>query len=190
MNDKERERPSSRWMEGALVLGLAAAVSKALGTLQKIPLQNLAGDQVFGIYNAVYPLYILITFLATAGFPLAVSAFVAERASKGQYGEARRVLRIAAAILSMSGLLFFAGLYWGADLLAGWIGVQDTAAAIRSVSFALLIVPVMSLCADIFRDTATCCPRLIPRLPNSLCVCLLWWGCFFTLCRDMLPKER
>ena len=59
-----------RFMQGAALMGVAMLFSKTLGTLQKIPLQNLAGDRVFGIYNAVYPLYQLLLVMVTAGFPL------------------------------------------------------------------------------------------------------------------------
>ncbi len=126
------------------MLGLAAVASKLIGTLQKIPLQNIAGDEVFGIYNAVYPLYILILFMATAGFPLVVAKFVADYTAEARYGEARRVLKVSLVMLSVTGLAGFAGLYWGADRIAGWIGVPQTALAIRSVSFALLLVPLLS----------------------------------------------
>lgn len=44
-------------LKGAAALSLAVIVSKLIGTLQKIPLQNIGGDGVFGIYNTVYPFY-------------------------------------------------------------------------------------------------------------------------------------
>src|SRR5665647_221229 len=100
MNDQPKQGTSgSSLLKGAAILGIAAIVSKLLGTMQKIPLQNIAGDEVFGIYNAVYPVYILILTLATAGLPIAVSKFVAERAILGQFSEAKRVLRLATWVL-------------------------------------------------------------------------------------------
>ncbi|WP_245719745.1 polysaccharide biosynthesis protein [Paenibacillus tianmuensis] len=134
----------SALLQGAALLGLAAIISKLIGTLQKIPLQNLAGDAVFGIYNAVYPLYILILVLATAGFPLVVSKFVSEYAAERKYHEARRVLRVASFSLMGTGIVFFSLLYFGAEMLARWMAAPQTAPAIRSVSYALLIVPLMS----------------------------------------------
>ncbi|WP_233454978.1 polysaccharide biosynthesis protein [Paenibacillus elgii] len=137
-------RKGSALLQGAALLGLAAVISKLIGTLQKIPLQNLAGDAVFGIYNAVYPLYILILVLATAGFPLVVSKFVSEYAAERQYHEARRVLRVASASLMVTGIVFFSLLYFGAETIARWMAAPQTAPAIRSVSYALLVVPLMS----------------------------------------------
>ncbi|MFE5324454.1 oligosaccharide flippase family protein [Paenibacillus sp. NPDC056579] len=154
----------SALLKGAAVLGAAAVVSKLIGTMQKIPLQNIAGDNVFGIYNAVYPLYILILFLATAGFPLVVSKFVSEQAAAGRYGEARRVLKVSSAVLAVTGLMFFALLYFGADRIAELMGARQTSPAIRSVSFALLFVPLMSALRGYYQGYQNMIPTAVSQV--------------------------
>ncbi|MEK8133017.1 polysaccharide biosynthesis protein, partial [Paenibacillus filicis] len=149
---------ASALLQGAALLGMAAVVSKLLGTLQKIPLQNMAGDTVFGMYNAVYPLYTLILFLATAGFPLVVSKFVSEYAVEGRDGEARQVLRVSILVLLVTGILCFMLLFLGADRISGWMGAAQAAPAIRSVSFALLVVPVMSALRGYFQGYGLMAP--------------------------------
>lgn len=155
-------------VRGAAVLGLAGIISKVLGTLQKIPLQNIAGDEAFGIYNAVYPFYVLLLFLATAGFPIAVSKFVAERSALGDEAGALRVFRVCAAILTATGVVFFVLLYFGADYVAGWIANRHTADAIRSVSFALLIVPVMAALRGYFQGLQQMEPTAISQVAEQL----------------------
>ncbi|WP_079914923.1 oligosaccharide flippase family protein [Paenibacillus sp. 32352] len=154
-------------LRGAAVLGIAAIVSKLIGTMQKIPLQNIAGDGVFGIYNAVYPLYILILFLATAGFPLVVSKFVSEQAVAGRHREARRVLKVASSVLAVTGMLFFALLYWGADWIAALMGAEQTSPAIRSVSFALLFVPVMSALRGYYQGYQNMMPTAVSQVAEQ-----------------------
>ncbi|MFH5186698.1 oligosaccharide flippase family protein [Paenibacillus sp. TAB 01] len=172
-------------LHGAAVLGAAAVVSKLIGTMQKIPLQNMAGDRVFGIYNAVYPLYILILFLATAGFPLVVSKFVSEQAALGQHDEARRVLTVSSVILAVSGLLFFLLLYFGADGIAVLMGAGQTGPAIRSVSFALLLVPFMSALRGYYQGYQNMVPTAVSQVIEQsvrvatmfvLLVLLMRWG--------------
>jgi O-antigen/teichoic acid export membrane protein len=155
-------------LKGAALLGIAAIVSKLLGTLQKIPLQNIAGDEVFGIYNAVYPLYILILTLATAGLPIAVSKFVAERVILGQYHEARRVLRIATWVLLGTGFVCFCLLFFAADWLAWLIGIKSSSGAIRSVSFALLLVPFMAALRGYFQGLHNMLPTAISQMFEQL----------------------
>jgi O-antigen/teichoic acid export membrane protein len=132
-------------MNGVVLMAGAALLSKLIGVFQKIPLQNLAGDRVFGIYNAVYPFYQLAAVLATAGLPTAVSLLIAERLRKGNDPEGvRRTLFAALMLLGITGIVTFSFMWAGASHVAEWIGDTDTAGAIRSVSFALLLAPFVA----------------------------------------------
>jgi len=167
-NRKDRPEPYGRdWVRGAAVLGVAAVVSKLIGTAQKIPLQNIAGDGAFGMYSAVYPLYTFVLALAIAGFPASVSKWAAEKAAQGRHREARTVLAIAGATLSVVGLLCFAALYFGADVFAGWIGIRGTAPAIRSVSFAFLFVPIMSALRGYFQGMHVMAPTAVSQVAEQ-----------------------
>lgn len=152
------------WLRGAAVLGIAAVMSKLLGTMQKIPLQNLAGDGVFGIYNAVYPLYILILFLATAGFPATVSKFVSEKAALGDHYGALRVAKVSGILLMVTGLFFFGILYTCAADIAALIGVPAASNAIRSISFALLLVPSLSVMRGYFQGYQNMVPTAVSQV--------------------------
>lgn len=167
MGKQPRGGTGSTYVEGALVLGLAAMVSKLIGTLQKIPLQNIAGDGVFGIYNAVYPFYILLVFLATAGFPVAISKFVAERMAVNDEAGARRILRLSVVLLAFAGLGGFLLLYGGAERVAGWMGNMHTVEAIRSCSYALLVVPVMSAVRGYFQGKANMVPTAVSQVAEQ-----------------------
>lgn len=131
--------------QGAALLGGAALLSKIIGTLQKIPLQNIAGDQTFGLYSAVYALAIMWMTLAAAGVPVAVSALVAERVAADDEQGARRVLRWSLGLLGASGLVMFALLFVFAETFAGWMGVESAADAIRMSSLALLFAPATAV---------------------------------------------
>jgi O-antigen/teichoic acid export membrane protein len=169
MNDQPKQGTAGIiLLKGAVILGIAAIVSKLLGTFQKIPLQNIAGDEVFGIYNAVYALYILILTLATAGLPIAVSKFVAERAVLGHYNEARRVLRLATGVLIVTGIFFFGLLYYAADWFAWLIGIETSAIAIRSISFALLLVPFLAGLRGYFQGLQNMVPTAVSQIIEQL----------------------
>ncbi|MCR8846642.1 oligosaccharide flippase family protein [Paenibacillus sp. SC116] len=132
-------------VQGALLLGLATVTSKLLGTLQKIPLQNIAGDGVFGIYNTVYPFYILLTVIATAGIPVAVARLVADAEADHDRTSSYQIAAAGLMMMSISGVVGFIAMYLGAGTLAGWIGNMHTEAAIRASSFAMLILPVLAV---------------------------------------------
>jgi O-antigen/teichoic acid export membrane protein len=159
---------TSTLISGVAVLGLAALISKLMGTLQKIPMQNIGGDEAFGIYNAVFPFYTLILFLATAGFPIAVSKFVSEYMAQGNTVEARRVLRVSSLILTVTGIVFFFILFLGAGYIADLIGNKQTKLAIQSVSFALLFVPIMAALRGYFQGMQTMVPTGVSQVIEQL----------------------
>ncbi|GBF11396.1 polysaccharide biosynthesis protein [Tepidibacillus sp. HK-1] len=132
------------FIKGAAILGIAALISKLLGAVYRIPYQNITGDVGLAVYNKVYPIYSMLLIIATAGFPIAISKMVSERLALGDKRGAKRIFKISAYILSMTGILFFIILYFGSDLLAVLMGNQQLSIAIKSVSFALLIVPLMA----------------------------------------------
>ncbi|REK69225.1 oligosaccharide flippase family protein [Paenibacillus paeoniae] len=137
-----RLRGGSIWRSGVILMAGAALVSKLVGALQKIPLQNLAGDRVFGIYNAVYPFYQLIAILATAGLPTAVSIMIARKLKEDESLEGTRSTVIAASILlGATGVLACLLMWLSADLTASWIGDDSAALAIRVLSVALVFAP-------------------------------------------------
>ncbi|MWC30168.1 oligosaccharide flippase family protein [Paenibacillus sp. MMS18-CY102] len=142
-NRDEKGRSRKAW-SGALLLAAAMVVSKLIGVLQKIPLQNLAGDRVFGIYNAVYPLYQLLLVAATAGLPPAVAIVVARRLADGDLAGAKHARHAALWLLGASGAAGFALLWLSAPWLAEAIGDEEARGAIRSVAVAFWFVPVLS----------------------------------------------
>jgi len=171
---------SSKLLKGAAILSLAAIISKLIGTLQKIPLQNIAGDEVFGLYNATYPFYLFLIFLATAGIPTAVALLVAEGAAEGDHLGARLITKASVWVMLASGLLFFVFMYFGADLLARFIGVAGTASSLRSIAWAMILVPVMSALRGHFQGYQDMLPSAVSQVVEqivrvAMMVILLLW---------------
>ncbi|CAH1226834.1 oligosaccharide flippase family protein [Paenibacillus sp. JJ-223] len=171
---------ASRLLQGAFVLALAAIMSKVIGAFQKIPLQNLGGDGVFGIYNTVYPFYMMLITIAAAGLPAAVSKFVAEENALGRPEEGRRVARLSSALLGGIGLVMAALMYAGAPLLAKIIGNSHVAASIRTASLALLFVPLMTGLRGYFQGLQQMVPTAVSQVLEQtvrvtvMIVLLLW----------------
>ncbi|MGN7416376.1 putative polysaccharide biosynthesis protein [Paenibacillus sp. SAF-068] len=170
----------SRLLQGAFVLGLAAIISKIIGAFQKIPLQNLGGDGVFGIYNTVYPLYMLIVTLAAAGLPLAVSKFVAEQNALGRPDESRRIIRLSSLLLGGIGFIMALLMYAGAPMIADMIGNRHVVPSIRAASWALLFIPLMTGLRGYFQGLQQMVPTAVSQVVEQtirvtvMIVLLLW----------------
>lgn len=164
---KEDRSTTTRLLKGAAVLSLAAIVSKLLGTLQKIPLQNIGGDGVFGIYNTVYPFYTILITLATAGFPTVVSKFVAESHALGEESGKRAILRMATVVMAILGFAGCALMYFGAPLLASWIGSSQLVPALRSAAPALLFIPLTASLRGYFQGLQDMMPTAVSQVTEQ-----------------------
>ncbi|WP_440115092.1 putative polysaccharide biosynthesis protein [Paenibacillus sp. QZ-Y1] len=177
---KQQSSTGSRLLQGAFVLGLAAIISKIIGAFQKIPLQNLGGDGVFGIYNTVYPFYMLVITIAAAGLPIAVSKFVAEQNALGRPEEGRRIIRLSSMLLGGIGLALALLMYTGAPLIGNLIGNGSVIPSIRAASLALLFVPLMTGLRGYFQGLQQMVPTAVSQVVEQtvrvtiMIVLLLW----------------
>jgi O-antigen/teichoic acid export membrane protein len=155
---------ASRILQGAFILSAASILSKLIGTLQKIPLQNIGGDAVFGIYNTIYPFYSLLITIAMAGFPIAISKFVAENEVMGNDMESRRVLRLSSLLIGSLSIMLGIFTYMGAPMIARFIDNSQVVLAIRYVSLAFLFVPMMSLLRGFFQGHQNMLPTAVSQI--------------------------
>ncbi|HET7580155.1 MAG TPA: polysaccharide biosynthesis protein [Bacillales bacterium] len=137
--------------KGTLFITIAALVSKALGSLIRIPVQNIAGDQVLGIFTLVYPLYMVSLTLSVAGIPLAISKMISEARARHSKEEIRNIF-VTASILAFSfgafGFLILAGF---SVPISRAFGGSSTRPAILAVSFSLLVAPYMAVYRGYFQ---------------------------------------
>lgn len=154
----------SKLLQGAFILSAAAIFSKLIGTLQKIPLQNMGGDAAFGIYNTVYPLYTILVTVAMLGLPAAISRFVAEASAAQDTQKGRRVLLLSAGITAASGLLLGILVYAGAPLIAVWVGSSHIVPALRSSAWGLAVVPLMAALRGYFQGLHNMMPTAVSQV--------------------------
>jgi len=151
-----------------MILGIAALISKILGGVYRIPFQNIVGNDGLALYNLVYPMYTTLLVVSTAGFPIAVSKFVSERLAMGDIRGAERVFRIAFIIMIITGLTSFSLLFFGASWLAELAGDPGAALSIKSVSFALLVVPIIAVVRGYFQGWQDMIPTAVSQVFEQL----------------------
>lgn len=134
-----------------MLLAGAAILSKLLGSIYTIVLQNVIGDHGMGLFQMAYPIYATLLAVATAGFPVAISKLVSERLALGDPQAAKGVFQIAMSLLSVLGIATFCVLFFGAGAWANIAGDKEAAMAIQAIAPALLVVPVMSAIRGYFQ---------------------------------------
>lgn len=139
------------FVRGAMLLAGAAILTKLLGSVYTIVLQNIIGDHGMGLFQMAYPIYATLLAMASAGFPVAISKLVSERLALYDHEGVSQVFRVAMALLSALGVATFIVLFFGAPFWAEVAGDPGATLAIRAISPALLIVPILSAIRGYFQ---------------------------------------
>ncbi len=160
---------ANKLVKGTLILSVATLVTKVIGSLFWAPFQNIAGDETVGLYRASFPFYTILLMVASAGIPITVSKFVAERLSREDLTGARRVLKAASFTLTISGLCFFSLLFFGADWISRiLLNNPPTKSSLQMLAFAILIVPVMGAYRGYFQGHQQMLPTGVSQVVEQI----------------------
>ncbi|TYS16184.1 polysaccharide biosynthesis protein [Rossellomorea vietnamensis] len=160
----------NKFIRGTFFLTAAALISKVLGFIYIIPFTALVGTQGFALYGYAYGPYTILLSISTIGLPLAVSKFVAKYNELGNYRAGLRLLKYGMYLMILSGGISFVVLYVLAPYLAEVVvganessgnTMEDVQSVIRLVSFALLIIPAMSIFRGFFQGSQSMGPSAI-----------------------------
>jgi O-antigen/teichoic acid export membrane protein len=172
---------ANKLVKGTFILSVATLFTKVIGSLFWMPFQNIAGDETVGLYRISFPFYTILLMVASAGIPITVSKFVAERLSKEDWPGARRVLKAASLILSLSGLAAFCLLFFGADYIAKvLLENPPTRSSLKVLAFAILVVPVMAVYRGYFQGHQQMMPTGVSQVVEQVIrvgtvIGLTWW---------------
>ncbi len=143
---------SSKFLKGAFILTFGSVLSKVLGLFYVIPFEAMVGTKGGTLYQYGYVPYTIVLSFATAGMPLAVSKFISKYNALEEYAVGRKLFRSSLLLMFITGFLAFLALYLVAPVYADFVSVgkdalpvEDVTTVIRAVSFALIIVPFMSI---------------------------------------------
>lgn len=160
---------TNKLVKGTLILSVATLFTKIIGSLFWAPFQNIAGDETVGLYRISFPFYSILLMVASAGIPITVSKFVAERLSHQDHYGAKRVLKAASFLLSISGFLAFSILFFGADFISQvLLDNPPTKLSLQVLACAILIVPIMAVIRGYFQGHQQMMPTGISQVVEQV----------------------
>lgn len=158
---------SKKIWEGAFILTIAGLITKILSAGYRIPYQNIAGDIGFYIYQQAYPIYGVVLVFSTYGFPVIISKLLAERYEQKDEASVYKILYISFISLLLLGFFFFGFLYWGAEVIAGWMGDTELSNLIRVISFSFLLLPAISVLRGLFQGQKNMIPTAVSQVAEQ-----------------------
>ena len=165
--------PRQGFLHGAFILAVGAMLAKIVGALFKIPLTRLIGTEGAGHFNAAYNIYIVLLNVSSTGLPLAVSRLISEADALKQPEQIRSIRRVSLCLFLLMGGVCSFGMFFGAELLAGWIRDPEAVYAIRILSPAVLFVCVSSSFRGYFQGQQRMTPTAVAQVLEALCKLLI-----------------
>ncbi|MEH7886056.1 polysaccharide biosynthesis protein [Bacillus sp. JJ1609] len=169
---------SSKLLRGTFILTLGTIISKVLGLFYVIPFYAIVKEHGTALYSFSYIPYTIFISIATAGVPLAVSKFIAKYNAMEEYAVGRKLFKSGLVVMLASGVISFLIMYMTAPFLAEIsisstkknleISVEDVTTVIRAVSFALIVVPFMSLIRGFFQGHQSMGPSAVSQVVEQI----------------------
>lgn len=143
----------SSFLEGAFIATLCIIISKVLGVIYVIPFYDIIGEQGGTLYGYAYNIYNVFLTISSAGIPLAISKLTSEYNTLNMQDKKTRMYNLATkAILIFSTASFLICFIFAPQLsniiigeLEGGNTIEDVTFVIRLISFALLVIPFLSI---------------------------------------------
>jgi stage V sporulation protein B len=137
---------------GTLALTAANSFNRLLGFAYQIALIHLIGAEGIGLFNMVYPIYVLALVVASAGIPVALAKIVSEDLATGNWSNVHHAFRLSLCVLSLSSLGFTIVLIFVARPLSDFLFPNSgTWATIRVLVPGVFIVSLCSAFRGLFQ---------------------------------------
>ncbi len=151
-------------VSGMTVLSIAGLICKIVGALYRIPLAWLIGDEGLGTYQLVFPTYNMLLTISSAGLPVAISRMVSFMLAKDDPRNARRIFRVALAMLAALGFLAMLLMIVMSPSLARRSGDPSTQPGFVAIAPAILLVCLMSALRGFMQGQQNMVPTAVSQL--------------------------
>lgn len=166
----------SSLMKGTAILTVGLFLSKVLGLIYIFPFYAIVGEENIGLYQYAYIPYNIMLSIAIAGLPIAVSKFVSKYNALGDYDAGRRLVKTGTLLMIVTGIVSFLIMNALATPIAQIViadddqafTVEQVANVLRWVSYALLVVPFMSLVRGYLQGYGHFMPTSVSQLLEQI----------------------
>ena len=167
-NNLDSKDTQSAFLKGSAWMTFGSIASRILGALYIIPWYAWMGD--YGnIANALtarsYNIYTIFILISTAVIPGAIAKQVAKYNVLNEYGIGRKLFHKGLILMAFLGVISAAIMYFASPLLASNGSQSDPRqiAVMRSLSYAILIIPILSIMRGYFQGYADMMPSAMSQ---------------------------
>jgi stage V sporulation protein B len=165
---KTKSNGSNFLVQGS-ILAAASIISRIIGLLYRIPLNNILGDVGISYYACAFDVYNVVLIISSYSLPQAVSKTVSARAAKGQYRSVYQVLKGALLFAVVAGIFASVIVYFGAGFFTGsLLKTPYSIFALKILGPALIVVAVLGVLRGFFQGLGTMLPSAISQIIEQI----------------------
>ena len=163
------KRDNDNFLVQGSILAIASILSRLIGLLYRIPLNNTIGTEGAGIYSATFELYNNCLIISSYGIPTAVSKLVAAKMEKKEYQNCHRILIGALLVSGLAGAIVTGVLFMGADFFS--MALYDNpriALPLKVLAPNLFIFSIMGVLRGYFQGKGTMIPTSVSQILEQI----------------------
>ncbi|MDD5948940.1 MAG: polysaccharide biosynthesis protein [Lachnospiraceae bacterium] len=170
-------------LQGTFILTIASILTKLLGFYNRIFLASTIGAREIGIYQLIFPVYLIVHCISCQGFEMGIMKFVSEEASFGNRRNVWRYLRLSFLFSFSLSLLCMAVVMLLHEPIAIYLLKQrDCSESLFIMAFAFPIISVKDCILSYFYAMKkTLLPASCQLLEQCVRVSVIWGLATFVL---------
>ena len=166
----------NNFIEGTIIATFGILLVKVIGIIYVIPFNAIITEQGGALYGYGYNIYQLFLSVSSAGFPFAISKITSEYYALGYKKAISDTYKTALKIISIISIIIFIILFIFAPQIGkliignsmGGNSISDIAFVIRAVSFAILVVPFLSVTKGLLQGYKYITPYSISQIIEQI----------------------
>ncbi|MDN6639449.1 MAG: polysaccharide biosynthesis protein [Tetragenococcus sp.] len=176
INNRDPEKPEltneDKMARGSAWMTIGNIGSRLLGVIYLLPWIYWLGDDYLpanALFGMSYNIYALFLMISTAGLPSAIAKQVSYYNSINEYRASQKLFMRAMQLMLGLGAVFALIMYFAAPALAKHAGGgADLIPSMRSLSAAILVIPLMSVIRGYFQGLQNVAPYAISQLVEQV----------------------
>ena len=105
-------------IKGALVLTIAGLITRVLGFLYRIYMSNLIGSEGMGVFQLIFPIYMICYTVCCSGLFTAISKLIAEQKGKKNIRNMTRIINCATTISIILSIILSIAIYLNINFIS------------------------------------------------------------------------
>ncbi len=168
---QQKDTARSKMLNGSAWMTAGNITSRILGAIYIIPWVTWLGaysDEANALYAQGYNIYSLFITISTAGIPSAISKLVAHYNGLNEYGVSQKLNRSALYMALASGVICGTIMMYIASWPIVYNGDTNLIPVLRSLAWAIFIIPLMAISRGIFQGYSMMAPSAISQFVEQL----------------------